>query len=237
MLKNVWKIGNLQLKAVILDMDGTITRFNIDYMEARRVALELLAEMNLLTPDMNEQFSIYLMLKRLRHSLDADTFAALRRRLYGLLEGVEEKAAKEVTLYPGVLDTLSDLRKRHLDLGLVTNNGRRGTNLTLKRLNLSEVFSSVVTRDDCEEMKPDAGPVRRVLLELAANVDNTILVGDGVMDIEAARAAGLPCAAVATGPFTGERLLKAEPDYLLGSVNDLPELIESLNGFLASRRD
>jgi HAD superfamily hydrolase (TIGR01509 family) len=210
-------------------MDGTITRFNIDYLEARRVALELLAEMNLRTPDMNEQFSIYLMLKKLRQSLDSNSFAALRKRLYDLLEAVELKAAKEVTLYPGVLDTLSELKKRDLNLGLVTNNGRMGTNLTLERLNLSEVFSSIVTRDDCEDMKPDAAPVRRVLQELAANVDNAILVGDGIMDIEAARAAGLSCAAVATGPFSNERLLKAEPDYLLQSVNDLPELIESLN--------
>jgi HAD superfamily hydrolase (TIGR01509 family) len=222
----------LELKAVVLDMDGTITNFNIDYLEARRVALDLLAEKNLRTPDMNEQFSIYLILKRLKVTLDADAYASLRKRLYGLLEGVERKAAQEVTIYPGVLETLDCLQKRALRLGLVTNNGRVGTNLTLSRLGLSSFFTAVVTRDDCEEMKPDAGPVREVLRGLSVDVENTILVGDGVMDIEAARATGVSSVGVATGPFFGERLIKAGPDYLLGSVNDVPKLVELLDGNL-----
>jgi phosphoglycolate phosphatase-like HAD superfamily hydrolase len=49
------------------------------------------------------------------------------------------------------------------------------------------------------------------------------------MDILAARAAGVPSVAVSTGPFTGTRLIEAEPDFLLSSVNDLPMLIETLN--------
>lgn len=211
-------------------MDGTITNFNIDYMEARKVALDLLAEMNLRTPDMNEQFSIYLILKRLKVTLDADTYAFLRKRLYRLLEGVETKAAREVTIYPGVLETLDRLQRHALKLGLVTNNGRVGTNLTLSRLGLLNFFTAVVTRDDCEEMKPDAGPVREVLQELSVEVENTILVGDGVMDIEAARATGVSSVAVATGPFSGGRIIKAGPDYLLGSVNDVPQLVQLLDG-------
>jgi len=214
-------------------MDGTITNFNIDYLEARRAALDLLAEVNLRTPDMNEQFSIHLILKRLKATLDADTYASLRKRLYRLLEGVETKAAQEVTIYPGVLKTLDRLQKRALKLGLVTNNGRVGTNLTLSRLGLSSFFTAVVTRDDCEEMKPDAGPVREVLRGLSVDVANAILVGDGVMDIEAAQATGVSSVGVATGPFSSERLIKAGPDYLLGSVNDILQLVELLDGNLS----
>jgi phosphoglycolate phosphatase-like HAD superfamily hydrolase len=46
-----------------------------------------------------------------------------------------------------------------------------------------------------------------------------------MMDIGAAKAAGLPSVAVFTGPFKGERLLQTEPDYLLDSINDLPSLL------------
>jgi len=106
--------------------------------------------------------------------------------------------------------------------------------LTLSRLGLSSFFTAVVTRDDCEEMKPDAGPVRKVLRGLSVEVENTILVGDGVMDIEAARAMGVSSVAVSTGPFSGERLIRAGPDYLLGSVNDVPRLVELLDGTLNS---
>jgi len=116
-----------------------------------------------------------------------------------------------------------------LKVGLVTNNGRKGTDLTLKRYNLRIFFEAVVTRDDCENMKPAPDPVLKVLDEMRVSSGEAILVGDGVMDIMAAKAAGLPSVAVTTGPFTSGRLLEAEPDFLLASINDLPTLIDSLN--------
>lgn len=211
-----------------MDMDGTITKFNLDYIAARRSALQELERLNLRTPEMTEQLSLYLVLKKLKDKLDPRAFMKLRRTFYDLLEEMEVKAAQQVTLYPGAVETLRKLRGRGLKIGIVTNNGRAGTELTLKRYQLAGFFDAVVTRDDCEEMKPDGGPVRKVLTEMRVPPEEAILVGDGVMDIMAAREAGLPSVAVATGPFPSERLLQAEPDYLLGSVNDLPVLIEQL---------
>lgn len=218
----------MKVRGVVMDMDGTITRFNLDYMGARRKALQELEKLNLRTPEMTEQLSLYIVLRTVKEKIDADTFTALRKRFYELLEEMEVKAAREVTLYPGAVETLRKLRGLGLKIGIVTNNGRSGTELTLKRYELGGFFDAVVTRDDCEEMKPDGGPVRKVLAEMGVPPEDAILVGDSVMDILAARAVGLPSVAVATGPFPSERLLQAEPDYLLGSVNDLPVLIEQL---------
>jgi HAD superfamily hydrolase (TIGR01509 family) len=212
-----------------MDMDGTITTFNLDYMAARRKALEEVERLNLRTPEMTEQLSLYLILKKLKDELDVDTFANLRLRFYKLLEEMEVSAANQVSLYPGAVETLRKLRARGFKIGLVTNNGRVGTEITLRRCELTGFFDAVVTRDDCEEMKPDPGPVRKLLAEIAVPLDEAILVGDGVIDIIAAREAGLPSVAVATGPFPTDRLVQAEPDYLLGSINDLPMLIEKLD--------
>jgi len=219
----------LNVKAIVMDMDGTITRFNLDFMAARRRVLQDLEKLNLRTPDMTEQVSIYLMLKRLRDNVDKDTFRDIRRKLYTYVQEMEVKAAQDVRLYPGALETLNKLRALHLKIGLVTNNGRTGTEITLQRLKLNDFFDAVVTRDDCEEMKPDAEPVRKVLERIGARAEDSVLVGDGLMDIMAAKAAGLFSVAVATGPFSGEILLKAEPDYVLTSINDLPQLLEHLD--------
>ena len=219
----------LTIKGIVMDMDGTITKFNLDYMAARREALRELDKLNLRTPEMSEQLSLYLILKKLKEGLDTDRFTNLRRRFYALLEDMEIKAANEVTLYPGAVETLRTLRARGLRIGLVTNNGHAGTEITLRRCQLAAFFDAVVTRDDCEEMKPDGGPVRKLLGEMNVPPEEAILVGDGVIDIMAARAAGLRCAAVATGPFPSGRLIQVEPDYLLGSVNDLPLLIDELD--------
>jgi len=218
------------IRGIVMDMDGTITKFNLDYMGARRLALEELEKLNLRTPEMTEQLSLYLILMNLKNNLSKDAFTRIRKTFYDLLERMEIEAAQEVVLLPGAVETLQKLRGEGFKIGLVTNNGRVGTEITLKRYDLRGFFDSVVTRDDCEEMKPDGAPVRKVLAEMRVPPEEAILVGDGVMDVIAARAVGLPAAAVATGPFANDRLLAVEPDYLLGSVNDLPLLIEQLNG-------
>ena len=219
----------MKIKAIVLDMDGTITKFNLDFMDARRRALREIDKLNLRTPDLTEQISLYMILGKLKQKADPEIYESIRRKVYSILEEMEHRAAAEVTLYPGALDTLRKLRDSSLKIGLVTNNGRKGTDLTLKRHNLRIFFEVVVTRDDCENMKPAPDPVLKVLDEMRVSSGEAILVGDGVMDIMAAKAAGLPSVAVTTGPFTSGRLLEAEPDFLLASINDLPTLIDSLN--------
>jgi len=218
----------LRIKAIIIDLDGTITKFNLDYVAARRRALEELEKRGLRTAEMTDQVNLYVILNRLRDNLDPETYSKLRSTFYGFFEEMELKAAQGVTLLPGAVATLRKLRSQSLKLGIVTNNSRSGTELTLKRHHLETMFDAVVTRDDCEEMKPDSAPIKKILAELHASVDQAILVGDGAMDMMAAKAAGIRSVAVSTGPFPIERILKAEPDYLLGSINDLPSLIEQL---------
>lgn len=218
----------LNLKGIVIDMDGTITKFNLDYMTARRRTLEELERLGLRTPEMDDQVSLWVVLNKLRERLKPEEFRKLRSTFYGYFEEMELKAAHDVTLYPGAVSTLRELRSKSLKLGLVTNNSRSGTDLTLKRLNLQPLFDAVVTRDDCEEMKPAAAPILKILGELGIEPEEAILVGDGVLDVLAAQAAGIRSAAVTTGPFPMGRLLKAQPDYILGSVNDLPLLVEKL---------
>jgi HAD superfamily hydrolase (TIGR01549 family) len=221
-------VAPLKVRAIIIDMDGTITNFNLDFMDVRRKGLKELERMNLRTPDMTEQTSFFVLLNAVKDRLDALSYVLLRRKFYNLLEEMELEGAKGVTLYSGAVETLQKIRSHGVKIGLVTNNGRAGTDLTLNRLGLQSFFDVVVTRDDCEEMKPSAEPVKKALAGMHVQIQSAILVGDGVMDVLAARATGLLSIAVATGPFSNERLLKVEPDYFLGSINDLPLLIDSL---------
>jgi len=219
----------LKLKGIVIDMDGTITKFNLDYQSARLRTLNELDRLGLRTPEMNNDVALWVVLGKLQEKLKPEEFRKLRATFYGFFEEMEVKAAHGVTLYPGAVDTLKELRRKSLKIGLLTNNSRAGTDLTLKRLNLQPLFDIVVTRDDCDEMKPAAAPILKVLAELGVSREAAILVGDGVMDIMTARAAGIRSVAVTTGPFPVERLLKAQPDYLLGSINDLPALVEKLD--------
>jgi pyrophosphatase PpaX len=229
LLEKLLEDAFLKVKAIVVDMDGTITNFNLDFLSIRRRVLKELDRMNLRTPDMTDKLSLYFILDKLKKKTNPGTFRELRKKIYDMFEEMEVKAATEVALYPGAVATLRKLRRRSVKIGLVTNNGRKGTELTLSRYRLNSLFDTVVTRDDCDSMKPAAEPVSRVLAALKVAPIEAVLIGDGVLDIRAARAAGVRSVAVATGPFKSDLLLKAEPDYLLGSINDLPTLIELLN--------
>lgn len=211
-----------------MDMDGTLTKFNLDYTSARQRILREFDRLNVRTENMNEQTSIFLILKELKATIDAHTFEVLRANVNRILEKTEVKAAKEVTLHPGVLETLQELRNRGIRIGIVTNNGQAGTALTLKRYQMQSYFDTVVTRDNYKEVKPDAAPIHRALMELQVHRQEAIFVGDGTWDIVAAKAAGLQSVAVLTEPYGRQLVLKTEPEYLLGSIHDLTILIDFL---------
>jgi len=104
-----------------------------------------------------------------------------------------------------------------------------GTDRTLERLNLLGVFDGVFTRDDVDELKPDPSIVFKALNLTGAKADEAILVGDAIIDIKAAKAASVRCVAIPTGPFPAARLLQEEPDFIVGSLLDVPELVRRLD--------
>lgn len=72
--------------------------------------------------------------------------------------------------------------------------------------------------------KPDPQPIRAAMTALGASPADTWVVGDGVQDVRAGRAAGCRTAAV-LGGFHSEASLRAEgPDVVLASLADVLSL-------------
>jgi HAD superfamily hydrolase (TIGR01549 family) len=219
----------MTVKAILIDMDGTITKFNLDYMWMRRTALKLLDEAGLRRPNFSDQMSIYAMLNELRGSISNEKLNEIKKRIYEKVESIESEAAERAELMPGAIEALNDLREMKKRIVIVTNNGRLGTDRTLERLNLLGILDAVVTRDDVDELKPDPGIVLKALNLVSTKADEAILVGDSIIDIKAARAALVKCVAIPTGPFPATRLLQEEPDFIVSSLLDVPELVHRLD--------
>jgi HAD superfamily hydrolase (TIGR01509 family) len=219
----------MALKAVLTDMDGTITKFNLDYMWMRRAALQMLEDSGLWRPNFSDQMSIYAMLSELRGSITDNRLNEIKERIYKKVQTIERSAAEKAELMPGAKEALDELRQMKKKIVIVTNNGRLGTDRTLERLGLLGFFDGVVTRDDVDELKPDPGMLFKALDLAGVRSDEAILVGDAIIDIRAAKAASVRCVAVPTGPFPAARLMQEEPDFVIGSLVDVPELVHRLD--------
>jgi len=101
---------------------------------------------------------------------------------------------------------------------------RASLRLFLRKFGLLIFLHAVVTLEDSREVKPSPKPVLFPAARL--KTPRFASVGDTLQDIEAGRAAGATTIAVAHkgGYHTKLALLTGKPDYLIGSLQDLPQL-------------
>jgi phosphoglycolate phosphatase-like HAD superfamily hydrolase len=86
-----------------------------------------------------------------------------------------------------------------------------------------------VAEDDLPFRKPDPRPILRLCGLLGTSPAETLLVGDGVQDVLAARNAGAPSCAVLQGYTDEDRLRAVGPTLVVARIADLPAALRSLS--------
>lgn len=130
-------------------------------------------------------------------------------------------------LISGARKVLERLRRAH-HLGLVTSGDRDRVTRQLREFRLTRMFGARVCSGDTAQKKPHPAPLRLALQQLCLKPSACVYVGDSPEDLEMARRAGVRAIAV-LGLFpTEKRLRAARPDFLLSSIRELPEALESL---------
>jgi pyrophosphatase PpaX len=132
-----------------------------------------------------------------------------------------------VTVYPGVVDVVSALKKDGITTGLVTSKNRAGAVRGLTLAQLEATMDVLVCADEVENPKPHPEPVEKAVRLLGADSRATVYVGDSVHDMLSGRAAGVRTAAALWGPFGRSHLEGAQPDYWLEWPNELLALVRN----------
>ncbi|MFM1989937.1 MAG: hypothetical protein RJA99_2894 [Pseudomonadota bacterium] len=101
--------------------------------------------------------------------------------------------------YPGVDAMLEHLVRRGHRLAVCTNKRSTEAERLLAKVGLLAQVPVLVGADSCEHRKPHPLPLRTALLRLGLAPTDGILVGDSLVDVETARAAGVPCVIHAGG--------------------------------------
>jgi pyrophosphatase PpaX len=123
--------------------------------------------------------------------------------------------------YAGVRDLVTDLVEADVQVGVVTSKRRQTALMALRGVGLEGRLPLLATLEDTHRHKPLPDPLLHAVAVLGVEPPSCVYVGDAVVDVEAARAAGLGAIAVTWGAGVGSDLDAAAPDALERSVGDL----------------
>ena len=141
-------------------------------------------------------------------------------------EKANEVLVPSAFLLPGVEDTLHHLFDRGYRLGVATTKNRGHLVGILERLNVARYFQEVSGGDEVKRVKPDPEILRLTLRKLNRTPETSVYVGDTVLDVRAARGAGMTAISVLGGTSLREEIEDEAPDLIIDGIAGLIPLFD-----------
>lgn len=209
------------VKAVILDVDGTLMDTNYLHVEAWARALD---DVGHRSPRVEIHPKIGKGSELLVSELVNDDEAAAER-VSDLHSEHYEELQKQAYPLPGAKELIDSLFKQDYQVWLATSAKPQELERSLEMLDAEEKITGIVSSSDVEESKPAPDIFGLALEKAEVEAHEAVAVGDAIWDVESAKAAGLRCVALLTGGAFSKEDLKE-----VGAVEvykDCAELLES----------
>ena len=221
----------LQPKMILIDLDGTLVdsvpdlTYCVDAMMARlgRPARGEAAVRTWVGNGIER-----LVRRALIGRLDGEPDETDYQRAYPIfLELYAENTFNRSGLYPGVREGLEFMRDAGYPLGCVTNKAARFTEPLLQHLGIYDFFGIVISGDTLPRKKPDPLPLIHAAGHFGVKPEESLMIGDSVSDVNAARAAGFRVICTSYGYNHGVDIRESEPDAVIDSFVELRGLLAS----------
>jgi phosphoglycolate phosphatase len=158
--------------------------------------------------------------------LDGEPDEALFEKAYPIfLDLYAVNTSQRSSLYPGVREGLDYIKAAGYTLGCVTNKAAQFTIPLLKDLGIHDDFENIVCGDTLAKKKPDPLPLLHSAEVLGVTPEKSLMLGDSVSDVKAARAAGFQIICMSYGYNHGVDIRESSPDAVIDSMTELKELI------------
>jgi phosphoglycolate phosphatase len=219
----------IEISAVAFDLDGTLVDTLPDLHEAANRMLAGIGREPATAPVVRTYVGdgVDRLVKRLLTAdLDGEPAPAVfEPALAAFREHYAELLTCASRPFPGVLKTLETLRGRGFRLAVVTNKPERFTLPLLRGLGMERYFDLVIGGDSLPRKKPDALPLTHCAGTFGISQARLLMVGDSVVDVGAARAAGSPVFCVPYGYRGSTGVHELGCDAIVPALSDCLELI------------
>ncbi|MEI2778971.1 MAG: HAD-IA family hydrolase [Tetrasphaera sp.] len=138
--------------------------------------------------------------------------------------------ARLIARYDGVEALVRALLDAEVRIGVATSKRAETAATALRHAGLDTLIDLVATMESTDRHKPDPAPLRHGAARLSTPVERCVYVGDAVVDVQAAKAAGMASVAVTWGAGVRESLAAAGPDHLVDTPAELTAILLPPNG-------
>lgn len=224
----------MTIEAVIFDLDGTLVNFNLDYKALRAEVRDYLIRQGVPTSVLDVNESIFGMMQKTEiffknSNKSEQKFKTVRSTSLKIAEKYEMDAATSTNLLSGAFETLKELKKLKIKIGLCTTSSQTAANYILNRFKIIDFFEVVIPREKVKKIKPDTEQFNLALKTLKINPESTLIVGDSTVDMESAQELKATAIGLPTGLSTKEQLISHGANFIITALTDLPVLINKLN--------
>lgn len=205
-------------KLILYDLDGTLVDTRQDIINGVRYALKQLNGPDLTDEEIKDCVGtgLHALIRQVfrlpadRRSPEDEALADRGAKLYR--EHYKEHMLDHSRLYDGARNFLEQFKQRKQ--AVITNKPNPFSQQILEKLGVASYFIAILAGDNGLPFKPDPAAIRHLMDETKVTADETVFIGDSLIDVRAARNAGVEIAVLTHG-FTAEKVLaEANPDYL-----------------------
>jgi len=216
----------MTLKAVILDVDGTLIDSNDAHAQAW---VEACAEAGI-TVEFGEARRLIGMggdkvLPRLTGLSEEDEAGKRLKERRGAI--FRERHLQRLRPFPCARELLERFRDQGLTLAVATSASKKDLRPLLEQAGIADLIHERTDADDAEESKPAPDIVHAALRSAGVSAEEAIMLGDTPYDVEASGRAGVRCVALRCGGWDdaaleGAMAVYQDPADLLARYPDSP---------------